>query len=78
MTNRCQDRPSRTPDTVADSLESLADYLDFLDKYPERAVRPTPGEQTVNEDLRLLAAWFRDHPEHDADVMTIWNLRERR
>lgn len=56
-------KPETSPASTAQGLRWVADYLDEVDRFLERAgVRP--GKHTQS-DLRLWAEWLEDHPEVD-------------
>ena len=69
------------PETAAAVLEASAHYLDLGDKAfatlmeisgnkDDRVAHAIEGK-TVQQDLRMIAAWLREHPDVDAQIHAV-------
>lgn len=69
------------PDSVKRILEITVDYLDLLDRATQMISEATgkeapPRHRVVQGDLQMIAAWMKDHPEIDAQIMEVLNIDE--
>jgi hypothetical protein len=64
------------PATVADMMISVSGFLDLSEKAFTALARIRGIEEpefgtTMQADLHMLAAWLREHPEVDAQMMAV-------
>lgn len=63
------------PMTTAKILSSVADFFDMSDQLLGRlataAGQPWTNDKLVQNDLRMLSAWLREHPEVDRQMYSV-------